>query len=50
MPTLRQLTFAVLALLGASVPLAAYTGHYAPACGWSTVWTLGGYQYQYICY
>jgi len=50
MPKLRHFAFGLLGVLAASVPLAAYTGHYAPACGWSTVWTLGGYQYQYICY
>ena len=47
---LRNLTLAVLALIGASVPVAAYTGYYAPACGWSTVWTLSGYHYQYVCF
>jgi hypothetical protein len=47
---LRHLSYAVLALLGASVPLAAYTGYYAPTCGWSTVWGLSGTQYQYVCY
>jgi hypothetical protein len=50
MPKLRQLTLALLGLLGASVPLAAYTGFLAPACGWSTVWTFSGYAYQYVCY
>jgi hypothetical protein len=50
MLTLRNLTLAALALIGASVPLAAYTGYYAPACGWSTVWTLSGHHYQYVCY
>ena len=47
---LRNLYFAVLVLIGASVPVAAYTGYYAPACGWSTVWTLTGYHYQYVCF
>lgn len=50
MLTLRNLTLAALTLIGASVPLAAYTGYYAPACGWSTVWTLTGYHYQYVCF
>jgi hypothetical protein len=50
MPTLRQFTFAVLALIGASVPLAAYTGYYAPACTFATVWTLTGSHYQYVCF
>ena len=36
MLTLRNVAFAVLALLGASVPVAAYTGYYAPACGWDS--------------
>ena len=48
--TLRNVTFAVLALLGASVPVAAYTGYYAPACGWATVWSLSGIHYQYVCF
>jgi hypothetical protein len=47
---LRYLSYAVLTLIGASVPLAAYTGYYAPSCGWSTVWSLSGTQYQYVCY
>jgi hypothetical protein len=50
MPTLRHLTLAVFALIGASVPVAAITGYYAPACAWSTVWTLTGYHYQYMCF
>ena len=50
MLTLRRLSLAVLALLGASVPVAALTGHYAPACGWSTVWSLSGTHYQYVCF
>jgi hypothetical protein len=50
MLALRDLAFGVLALVGASVPLAAYTGLYAPVCTWSTVWTLTGSQYQYVCY
>jgi hypothetical protein len=50
MPTLRQFTFAALALIGASVPLAAYTGFYAPACTFATVWTLSGVHYQYVCF
>jgi hypothetical protein len=50
MPTLRQFSLAALALIGASVPLAAYTGYFAPACAFATVWTLGGYHYQYVCF
>jgi hypothetical protein len=50
MRTLRNVTFAVLALLGASVPVAAYTGYYAPACGWGTAWSLSGVHYQYLCF
>jgi hypothetical protein len=50
MPTLRQVTIALLALIGASVPLAAYTGYYAPACTFATVWTLTGAHYQYVCF
>ena len=50
MLTLRNFSLAVLALAGASVPVAAYTGYYAPACAWSTVWTLTGSHYQYICF
>ena len=33
-----------------SVPVAAYTGYYAPACGWATVWSLSGAHYQYLCF
>ena len=47
---LRNLSYAVLALLGASVPVAAYTGYYAPACGLATVWSLSGTHYQYVCF
>ena len=50
MLTLRNLYLAVLGLISASVPVAAYTGYYAPACGWSTVWTLSGVHYQYVCF
>ena len=50
MPKLRQLTFAVLALIGASVPVAAYTGYLAPACAFATVWTVTGFHYQYVCF
>ena len=46
---IENLVLGALALMGASVPLAAYTGHYAPVCGWSTVWTLSGHSYQYVC-
>lgn len=49
MRNVENLVFAVLALLGLSVPLAAYLGYYAPVCGWSTVWTLGGHNFQYVC-
>jgi hypothetical protein len=50
MLTLRNIAFAVLVLLGASVPVAAYTGYYAPACGWGTAWSLSGVHYQYLCF
>ena len=50
MPTLRQFTFAALALIGASVPMAAYTGYLAPACAYANVWTLTGLHYQYVCF
>jgi hypothetical protein len=50
MPTLRQVIFAVLLVSGGSVPLAAYTGYYAPACSYATVWTLTGAHYQYVCF
>jgi hypothetical protein len=50
MTTLRNFCLAALAVFGASVPLAAYTGYYAAACTWSTVWSLTGYHYQYVCY
>ena len=47
---LESFALALLALIGASVPLAAYTGYYAPACAWGTVWTLSGHHHQYVCY
>ncbi len=47
---LNHLYLAALAALGASVPLAALTGYDAPACGWSTVWSFTGAQYQYVCF
>jgi hypothetical protein len=50
MLTLRHVSLAVLALLGASVPVAALTGYYAPVCGWSTVWNLSGAHYQFVCF
>ncbi len=50
MPMLRQAVVALLALIGASVPLAAYTGLYAPACSFATVWSLSGIHYQYLCF
>jgi hypothetical protein len=46
----RHLSNVLLALIGASVPLAALTGYYAPVCGWSTVWSLSGMHYQYVCF
>jgi hypothetical protein len=46
---LENLALGLLALAGASVPLAAYTGYYAPVCGWTTVWALSGHSYQYVC-
>jgi hypothetical protein len=49
MLTLRHFVLAVLALAGVSMPLAAYTGYYAPVCGWTTVWALSGDSYQYVC-
>lgn len=48
--TLRNFSFGLLALIGASVPVAAYTGYYAPVCAWSTVWSLSGNHYQYVCF
>ena len=50
MLTLRNLAFAALAVIGASMPLAAYTGYYTPVCTWTTVWTPAVIQYQYVCY
>ena len=50
MTTLRNIYLAALALAGTALPIAAYTGHYAPVCGWSEVWTFSGYQFQYVCY
>ncbi len=50
MLTLRHLSYAVLALAGASVPVAALTGYYTPVCDWSTVWSLSGMHYQYVCF
>jgi hypothetical protein len=49
MSTLRNFALGLMAVIGASVPLAAYTGYYAPVCGWSTVWTFSGYSQQYVC-
>ncbi len=47
----ENLTLAALILFGAAVPLAALGGgYYAPSCDWHTVWTLGSYQHQYICF
>jgi hypothetical protein len=50
MLTIRNFAFAVFALVGASVPLAAYSGYYEPVCTWTTVWTPSGLYYQYVCY
>jgi hypothetical protein len=50
MSTLRHVSFAAVALIGASVPIAAYTGYLAPACAFATVWTVTGYHYQYVCF
>jgi hypothetical protein len=47
---LENLTLAALILFGAAVPLAALGGYYAPSCDWHTVWTLGSYQHQYVCF
>ena len=47
---LSNLYLAAIAVLGASVPLAAFTGYAAPACGWSSVWSLSGIHYQYVCF
>jgi hypothetical protein len=47
---LSNLCLAALALLGASVPLAALTGYDSPACGWSSVWSFSGIHYQYVCF
>ena len=47
---LSNLWLAALALLGASVPLAALTGYDSPACGWSSVWSFSGIHYQYVCF
>jgi len=49
MKTLRTLYIVTLALVGASAPIAAYTGYYAPHCTNAVVWTLSGYHYQYVC-
>jgi len=40
----------VLALAGASVPVAGLTGYYTPVCDWSTVWSFSGVHYQYVCF
>jgi hypothetical protein len=47
---LSNLWLAALALLGASVPVAALTGYVTPTCGWSSVWSLSGIHYQYVCF
>jgi hypothetical protein len=48
--TLRKLYLAVLALIALAVPIAAYSGYYAPDCGFASVWTISGTAYQYVCY
>jgi hypothetical protein len=48
--TFRRICLAVLALIAAAVPIAAYSGYYAPDCGFNSVWTLSGTVYQYVCY
>ena len=50
MTTLRHLYLTALALVGASAPIGAYTGYYAPECANSLIWTLTGYHYQYVCF
>ena len=50
MPVFRQLTVAVLIVIGASVPVATYSGYLAPVCTYATVWTITGYHYQYVCF
>lgn len=50
MKTLRALYVAAIALAGASAPIAALTGYYAPYCAQAVVWTLSGYHSQYVCY
>jgi hypothetical protein len=50
MTTLRNFYLGMLSLVGASAPIAAYTGYYAPDCGWSSVWTFSGYAQQLVCY
>ncbi len=47
---LNNLYLAALALVGASVPIAALTGYDAPVCGWSSVWSFTGTHYQYVCF
>ena len=49
MKTLRTLYVATLALVGASAPIAALTGYYAPYCAPAVVWTLSGYHVQNVC-
>jgi hypothetical protein len=50
METLRTLYVGAVALVGASAPLAALTGYYAPYCAQAVVWTFSGYHVQYVCY
>jgi hypothetical protein len=49
MTTLRNLYLAALAIVAISAPIAAYTGYYAPVCGYASVWTFSGYTYEYVC-
>jgi len=49
MKTLRALYVAAIALVGASAPIAALTGYYAPYCAQAVVWTLSGYHVQNVC-
>ena len=49
MTTLRNLYLAVLAASLAALPVAAYTGYYAPVCGWFSVWSFSGHHIQYVC-
>ncbi len=50
MTKLRILYLVAFAIVALSAPIGAYTGYYAPLCGDATVWTLSGYQTQYVCF